>query len=138
MSLSPAQFRKVAVIAAREADSKKAEAIQLLDLRHASAGLSDYVLIASANSETHLNALRDHLEETMEGMGLLPVHREGFKSRHWTVLDYGGFLIHIFHRESRHFYSLERLWEDARELSWRSKAAAPGPKRRKARPRRKR
>ncbi len=91
--------------------------ITLLDIRRAQSGPSDYILIASANSTVHVKTLRDAVEETLEQLGVWPLHKEG-KGSHWMALDYGGLLVHIFLQETREFYSLERLWLEARQVIW--------------------
>ncbi len=118
MSLLPSQFKKIAVLAARAADIKKAEEILLLDLRRVDSSITDYCLILSANSFAHIRGLREFIEESLESLGLSPVHCEGAKENYWVILDYGGLLVHIFHAEHRQFYSLERLWEKAKEVPW--------------------
>lgn len=118
MSLAPTQFRTFSIIAARQADDKKADDISVLDLRAVPGSLADYMVLASANSEPHMNALRDSIEDALEAMGLLRLHRDGASSSQWTVLDFGGLLVHIFREEARSFYALERLWPDAKHIAW--------------------
>ncbi|MBI2119098.1 MAG: ribosome silencing factor [Elusimicrobia bacterium] len=122
MSFNPTQFKKFAILAAEQADSKKALDILLLDLSKVQSAISDYSLVLSANSQTHLNALSEAIEERMEDNGLRAVHKDGAHGGHWLVLDYGGFVVHIFHEAVRKFYSLERLWENAKKVSWNSKS----------------
>lgn len=128
MSLSPEQYRKIGVAAAKSAGEKKAEEILLLDLRKTPNTVSDFLLILSANSQVHLKTLRDAVEESLEKMNLRPVHSDGVRSEQWSVLDYGGLLVHIFHRDARKFYSLERQWESPKKITWEPKKAALKPK----------
>jgi ribosome-associated protein len=121
-------FKKIAIAGARGADAKKAEEILLLDLRANPQGLGDYILMMNANSQVHLRTLRDAVEDSLEKAGLAPLHQEGAKSGQWIALDYGGLLIHIFHREARKFYSLERLWPEAKKVLWQRKSRAPSPR----------
>lgn len=102
----------------------------MLDLRKAVASVSDYILIMSANSQTHMEALEWFLSDSLEEIGVNPVHKDGTRSEHWKVLDYGGLLVHIFHQEYRAFYSLERLWEEAKEIHWQKKNIKPKNKKR--------
>ena len=114
--------------AALAADAKQGAEISVLDLRRARAGLSDYLLLMSANSHVHMRTLRDSIEESLEGYGLTPLHRDGLRESKWTALDYGGLMVHIFIDEARGFYSLERLWPEAKSVSWEARAkekAAP-------------
>ena len=110
------------VIAARACDDKKAEDVLLLDLRSTAYGLADFLLILSANSQVHLRALRETVEDLLEEMSLSPVHKDGLKSDKWSILDYGGLLVHIFYHEARQFYSLERLWETPKKVLWKPAA----------------
>jgi len=120
-------------MAARCADSKKADDVVLLDLRKSPYGLTDYLLIMSATSNVHLRSLSDYVEDILEQEGLYVVHKDGKRSEHWTVLDFGGFIVHIFHEDVRREYSLERLWEDAKTVRWeaRKSGKAKTKKRRK-------
>ena len=116
--MTPAQFRKISILAAECADQKKAEEILLLDLRSAEGSISDFLLILTANSTVHMEALDEFILDTLDEIGIHPVHRDGARSEHWKVLDYGGFIVHVFHQDYRSFYSLERLWEEAKEIKW--------------------
>ena len=92
--------------------------IRLLDLKRTQGALSDYLLILSANSQVHMKALRDTIEQSLEQLGASLLHQDGTKGSQWIALDYGGLLIHIFHEEAREFYSLERLWPEASAVRW--------------------
>ena len=133
MSFSSSDFKKFAIIAARSADAKKGSEISVLDLRRVQSGLSDYLILLSANSHVHLKTLRDSIEETLEQMGLSPLHRDGTRASRWVALDYGGLMVHIFIEEAREAYSLERLWLEAKRVPWsaaNSKEMAPARRRR--------
>ena len=80
--------------------------------------LSDYFVIASATSSTHLKALSDELEFEMKKQhGLSPKGVEG-RASGWVLLDYGTALVHLFLKEQREYYNLERLWEDSGHVEW--------------------
>lgn len=86
----------------------QAEEIQTIDLRHKSA-LSDMMVIASGNSQRHLNALADRLEEAFRAAG----ERLAMEGRHtsdWLLVDAGDIIIHLFRPEMRKFYNLEKMW----------------------------
>jgi len=89
LSFNPTQFKKFAILAAEQADSKKALDILLLDLSKVQSAISDYSLVLSANSQTHLKALSEAIEERLEDNGLRAVHKDGAHGGHWLVLDYG-------------------------------------------------
>lgn len=95
---------------------KKAKDIKVLDIHELSA-LSDYFVIATGTSTTHVQALCDNVEEKMEEDGYKIHHKEGFRNGRWILLDYYDVIIHIFYEEERKFYNLERLWVDAKTVS---------------------
>lgn len=90
----------------------KAEDIQVFDLTGI-ADFTDYFVICSGGSDTHVKAIADAVLEGLKEQGQRPWHREGYDSRKWVLLDYVDVVIHIFQREVREFYALERLWADA-------------------------
>ncbi|OGR83407.1 MAG: ribosome silencing factor [Elusimicrobia bacterium RIFCSPLOWO2_01_FULL_64_13] len=120
MRAGPSFFRKAAVAAARGASAKKADGILVFDLTRSQGSVADYVCVMSGNSSVHLRALREAVEEELDRLELSPVHRDGMGSARWSVLDYGGLMVHILRDEDRDFYSLERLWGDARTVSWKA------------------
>ncbi len=70
--------------------------------------ISDYFVVASAPSTTHVQTLAEEVEAKT---GEKPLRMEGVKEGRWVVIDYGDVLVHIFHKEEREFYQLERLWK---------------------------
>uniref|UniRef100_A0A7V4E3J0 Ribosomal silencing factor RsfS n=1 Tax=candidate division WOR-3 bacterium TaxID=2052148 RepID=A0A7V4E3J0_UNCW3 len=93
--------------------NKKATDILLLDLRRLSP-IADYFLIATATSIPHAQSLCDEIElRIKQEFGLLPHHIEGYNPAQWILIDYIDVVIHIFLKEIREFYGLERLWGDA-------------------------
>ncbi len=75
--------------------------------------VSDYFVIASGTSNTHVKSLADDVEyEIKERFGIDPQHIEG-RATGWILLDYGSIIVHIFGHEDREYYNLERLWADA-------------------------
>lgn len=102
---------EVAKAAVRALDSKKALDIKVIGIRDLSI-LADYFVIATGTSSTHVKALADELEMRLKEEGASPDHIEGYRSNSWILLDYGEVIIHVFTRESREFYDLDRLWQD--------------------------
>lgn len=95
-------------------DSKKAidmEAIHVTQLTI----IADYFVLASATSNTQVKALADEVEYQLKQAGVSPLHIEG-RATGWIVLDYGSVVVHVFHKEQREFYQLERLWSDGEKL----------------------
>jgi ribosome-associated protein len=101
--------------AARAALDKKAAEVVVLDLRKQSA-FTDFFVVASATNQKQLLAIADAVQETMRDQGLRPKHVEGYPRQEWILLDYSGFVVHIFTQRMRLFYDLERLWGGATRL----------------------
>lgn len=78
--------------------------------------IADYMVIATGNSSTHVKALSDEVETTLDDMGISVSHIEGYRSNSWILLDYIDVIVHIFSDEARNYYDLERLWEDGEEI----------------------
>jgi ribosome-associated protein len=97
---------------------RKAEEVTVLDLREVS-GATDYFVIATGRSDTHVSAIGDHVVDEMKKAGVRPFGVEGLRGGRWVLIDYVDFVVHVFHPAAREFYQLERLWGDApvRELS---------------------
>jgi ribosome-associated protein len=112
-------MKEVALACARSADDKKAEAIVVLDVRKSSP-VADYLVIATALSRPHMQALEDKIEEDLLGEGMRLHHKSRPQTDQWRVLDYGGVLVHLMREEARELYALERLNEGAKEIPWRS------------------
>lgn len=90
---------------------RKAEDVTLLDLRTLG-GASDFFLLATGRSDTHVTAIADNLVEELRKEGLRPFGVEGMRGGRWVLIDYVDFVVHVFHPAAREFYQLERLWGD--------------------------
>ena len=95
----------------------KARDVVVLDLRDVS-DATDYFVIASGTSDTHVRALAEQVLEQMRGAGRSPHHIEGINAGRWVLLDFVNVVVHLFHPTVRDFYQLERLWADAPRLEW--------------------
>lgn len=84
----------------------------VLDLRGLS-DATDYFVVASGNSDTHVRALAQSVAEALREEGQRPHHVEGVGAGRWALLDFVDFVVHIFHPTLRDYYQLERLWADA-------------------------
>ena len=76
--------------------------------------MADYFVICSGTSTTHIKALADEVDVKMGEMGYPCLHKEGYNSARWILLDYADVVVHLFHEEDRKFYNLERLWSDGK------------------------
>ncbi|MGH2568612.1 MAG: ribosome silencing factor [Bacteroidota bacterium] len=92
--------------------SKKASGVLVMDLRRLQAP-ADYFVVCSADSDTQVKAIADGIRDGMEQAGVAVWHEEGYQSLQWVLLDYVDVVVHVFHRETRPFYNIERLWGDA-------------------------
>lgn len=115
--MSTETLRPELISAVEAAQNKKAEAITLLDLRGLGA-FTDYFLLCTGYSTPQVEAISDAIQETLKARGLRPQHREGRSGAEWLLLDYGGFIVHIFTERLRLFYDLERLWRVARRIDF--------------------
>ncbi|HHV50257.1 MAG TPA: ribosome silencing factor [Candidatus Avimonas sp.] len=93
----------------------KAEDIQIIGIRDLTV-IADYFVIANGTSTTQVKALADYLEKELSEQGITPLRIEGYSSANWILLDYGSVIAHVFYKETREFYNLERLWKDGQYL----------------------
>jgi ribosome-associated protein len=113
-SVSPAALaatRAQALRAAALSLDLKAADVKVLDLSQLS-DATDYFVIASGTSDTHVRAVAEHLIEELKKEGVRVHHVEGLQQGRWVLLDYVDFIVHVFHPTLREFYQLERLWSD--------------------------
>jgi ribosome-associated protein len=101
--------------AVEAAQSRKAAGITLLDLSGLGA-FTESFLICTGFSAPQVQAICNAVEESLGRAGRHPLHREGYASAEWVLLDYGRFVIHIFSENARLFYDIERLWRQAPRL----------------------
>jgi ribosome-associated protein len=100
---------KVSIKASKE---KKAEYIVVLDLRDVSS-FTDYFVIMQGNSKRQNMVIYESIEQELKKENIKPLSIEGRKNAEWILMDYGYFIIHIFSKEAREYYCLEKLWGDA-------------------------
>lgn len=98
-------------IAANALNNKKARDINAVKVDELTV-LCEYFVICTANSSTQLRALSDEVEDKLKEAGVLPHHIEG-RASGWIALDYGSVVVHIFGRNEREFYALDKMWADA-------------------------
>ncbi|WCN38703.1 ribosome silencing factor [Aneurinibacillus uraniidurans] len=107
----------IAKIAARAADDKKAQKVMLLDIQGLSV-IADYFVICHGNSEPQVQAIVDNIKDSVEEAGATIKGREGYDDARWVLMDLGDVVVHVFHRDEREFYNIERLWKDARVVEF--------------------
>ena len=92
--------------------NKKGYDVLIMDLRNL-ASFADYFIICSADSEVQVKAVADEIDKSLRDKGIKCWHREGYQGLTWVLLDYVDVVVHVFKKEAREFYSLEKLWGDA-------------------------
>jgi ribosome-associated protein len=92
--------------------NKKGYDVKILDLRSVTA-IADYFVICSADSDTQVKAIADEVDKRMRDEGVRSWHTEGYRSLNWVLIDFVDIVVHVFKKESREYYSLEKLWGDA-------------------------
>ena len=115
-SLAGASSEEIARAIADVLDSMKARDIKLLRVSDKTV-MTDYFVICSGTSNTQIKALSGEVEYKLGERGVSPLHIEGYETGTWIAMDYAHVMVHIFNREQRDFYKLEKLWGDAPQLS---------------------
>lgn len=103
---------KSAILALEE---KKAQDIVVLDISEVSV-MADYFIIANGMNFNQVHALSDYLDKEMIKLGCQLKQTEGYQMGNWILMDYGDFIVHIFDKENRFFYDLERIWRDGKKM----------------------
>ena len=101
----------MAKLAVAALEDHKAEDISVIDIREVSP-IADYFIIASGNNQNQLQAMRDAADEALYKAGIKVQQVEGNQNSTWILMDYNDIIIHIFSKEDRLFYDLERIWRD--------------------------
>ena len=96
-------------------EDKKGDDIKVVDISKVSS-IADYFIIASANNINQVQAISDEIDFVLGKEGILPKAVEGNKNATWMLLDYNDIVVHIFLKEDRVFYDLERIWRDGTEV----------------------
>ncbi|KAB7670106.1 ribosome silencing factor [Bacillus sp. B1-b2] len=104
--------RKVLMTAVKAADDKRAENIVALNMKGISL-VSDYFVICHGNSDKQVQAIANEIKEKCGELGYSIKRLEGYNEAKWILVDLGDVIVHVFHRDERLYYNLERLWGDA-------------------------
>ena len=92
--------------------NKKGTDVKILNLIKLTT-MADYFIICSADSEPQVKAIADEIEKKLRDEGIKVWHKEGYRALNWVLLDYVDVVVHIFKKDAREFYNLEKLWGDA-------------------------
>ncbi len=119
-------------IALQAMDDKKAVDVVALDISGI-ASFARYFLLCSGDSSRQIQAIADEIEARLKKSGVIPNHIEGYRNAEWVLMDYLDLVVHIFSKQARAYYDLERLWRDGKKLDvrrlMRAGAAAKSPRR---------
>lgn len=110
------KINEMAALAVQALEDKKAEDISIIDISGVSV-LADYFIIAGGNNTSQIQALADSIEEKLGKAGYPLKQIEGYQSANWILLDFGDIIVHVFDRENRLFYDLERIWRDGKKVN---------------------
>ena len=103
-------------IALKAADDKKAYDLLALDISEI-ATFANYFLFCTGDSSRQIQAIADEIEKQLKAVGMRSSHIEGYQNSEWILMDYFDLVVHIFSKEARAFYDLERLWRDGKKLN---------------------
>ena len=92
--------------------NKKGYDVRIIDLRSL-ATFSDFFVICSADSDTQVKAIADEIDKSLRDEGIKCWHKEGYMALSWVLLDYVDVVVHVFKKDAREFYNIEKLWGDA-------------------------
>jgi ribosome-associated protein len=96
---------------------KKAQDIAVVDISQMTV-IADAFVVCTGRTPIQVRSLADELEEKLRAAGVAPYRREGLEAARWIVLDLGSVMVHVFHREERDFYNLERLWNSGDNITY--------------------
>lgn len=108
-------IKEMALLAVQALEDKKAEDVCVIDISEISV-IADYFIIAGGNNTSQMQALSDAVEEKLGKAGYPMKQIEGYQTANWILQDFGDIIVHIFDRENRLFYDLERIWQDGKKV----------------------
>lgn len=115
MNQATKQGKEMARIAYNALDEKKGEDIKIIDIGDVSV-IADYFIIANGSNESQVRALVDSVETELNKAGYFVKQIEGYGLGNWVLLDFGDIIVHVFDKENRLFYDLERIWRGGKTL----------------------
>ena len=105
----------MAKLTVKALEDKKAEDIRVIDISSVSV-LGDFFILASGTNRSQIHAMSDEVERVLAANGFNVKQIEGYDNANWILLDYGDIIVHLFDKENRLFYNLERIWRDGKEV----------------------
>ena len=111
------ESREMAKLAVAALEDKKGEEIRIIDISEVSV-LADYFIIANGSNRSQVQALCDNVSEMLGRAGVHTKQVEGYENANWILLDFGDIIVHVFDKENRLFYDLERIWRDGNRITF--------------------
>ncbi|MCM1144635.1 MAG: ribosome silencing factor [Blautia sp.] len=111
--MNPKEMAKLAIMALED---KKAEDVKVIDISHIST-IADYFIIASGSNKSQIQTMSDNVLEALGKAGCPEKSIEGYQSANWILIDFRDIIVHIFDKENRLFYDLERIWQDGIQVA---------------------
>ena len=108
-------LQKVLLVAKALSD-RKGKDVVILDVRKQSS-FTDYFVLVSGRSIRQVQALADHVQDSLRGHKIKPLGVEGIREGGWVLMDYGDVIVHVFYEPTRQFYDLEGLWSEAQKVA---------------------
>lgn len=105
--------KEMAKLAISALEDKKAEDIRIIDISEVSV-MADFFIIANGSNRSQIQAMTDNVEEVLGRAGYALRQVEGYNTANWILMDFGDLIIHVFDKENRLFYNLERIWRDGK------------------------
>ena len=105
----------MAKLAISALEDKKAEDIRVIDISEVSV-MADFFLIANGSNRSQIQAMADNVQEVLGRAGYTLRQVEGYNTANWILMDFGDVIVHIFDKENRLFYNLERIWRDGKQM----------------------
>ena len=113
--MSEISTNEMAKLAIKAIEDKKAEDITIIDISEIST-ISDYFIICSGNNHSQIQAICDSIDEMLGRNGINAKQVEGYESAAWVLMDYRDIIIHVFDKQNRLYYDLERIWRDGKKI----------------------
>lgn len=111
------QSKSMAKQAINALEDKKAEDIHVIDISEVSV-VADYFIIATGSNRSQIQAMADNVQEVLGRAGYTMRQVEGYNTANWVLMDFGDVIVHIFDKENRLFYNLERIWRDGKVIEY--------------------
>ncbi len=108
-------MKKLVKLVIHALEDKKAEDIRIIDISEIST-IADYFIIAGGSNKSQIQALCDNVEEVLYKAGCELKQKEGYETANWVLMDFGDLIVHVFDKENRFLYDLERVWADGKQI----------------------